>query len=240
MKSRSVTGRLANVFGFDPASLERYPLQWWMVLIIAAVVAKIAQALASDMIGQFSLLVLPFAWVVLSRTLFSFFEKRYQDKLLHQFPDALAMIVRAVRVGIPLRRGHPHRGARGRRRRPATISRLLYDRVSIGMTLEDALREMARRSKLPEYRFFTTALCAAKPDRRRLERGAGGARRRDAPPPRAESRAAMALAAEANTTRSHPRLAAVRLRRLARGAEPGLYRPAVHTPGLRDNLRAAP
>jgi tight adherence protein B len=35
---------------------------------------------------------------------------------------------------------------------------LLYDRVSIGVTLEDALREMSTRNKLPEYRFFTTAL----------------------------------------------------------------------------------
>jgi tight adherence protein B len=30
--------------------------------------------------------------------------------------------------------------------------------VSIGVTLEDALREMSTRNDVPEYRFFTTAL----------------------------------------------------------------------------------
>jgi tight adherence protein B len=35
---------------------------------------------------------------------------------------------------------------------------LLHDRVGMGVTLEDALHEMATRNKLPEYRFFATAL----------------------------------------------------------------------------------
>ena len=34
----------------------------------------------------------------------------------------------------------------------------LYNQVAIGTTLEDALREMAVRNRLPEYRFFATAL----------------------------------------------------------------------------------
>ena len=34
----------------------------------------------------------------------------------------------------------------------------LYDQVSIGTPIEDALREMAARNRLPEYRFFATAL----------------------------------------------------------------------------------
>ncbi len=157
VESRSVTGRLASVFGFDPASLERYPLQWWMVLIIAAVAAKIAQALASDMIGQYSLLVLPIAWVVLSRTLFSFFEKRYQDKLLHQLPDALAMVVRAVRVGIPVLRAINNVSHDG----PAPTRDLfsvLVNQISVGVALDDAVMAMARRSKMAEYRFFATAI----------------------------------------------------------------------------------
>jgi len=35
---------------------------------------------------------------------------------------------------------------------------LLYDRIAIGVTLEDALHEMAGRTGIAEYRFFATAL----------------------------------------------------------------------------------
>ena len=67
------------------------------------------------------------------------------------------MIVRAVRVGIPLGEGI-RTVAREAAAPTGPEFALLYDRVAIGVTLEDALREMAERDKLPEYRFFATAL----------------------------------------------------------------------------------
>jgi tight adherence protein B len=157
VEPRSLFGRMADLFGFDAGGLERYPLQWWMVLIIAAVVAKIAQSLAADMIGQWSMFVLPVAWVVLSRTIFNFFEKRYKDKLLHQLPDALAMVVRAVRVGIPVLRAINNVARDG----PTPTCELfagLVDQISVGVALDDAVMNMARRSKMSEYRFFATAI----------------------------------------------------------------------------------
>jgi tight adherence protein B len=65
--------------------------------------------------------------------------------------------VRAVRVGIPL--GEGIRTVAREAAAPTCVEfGLVYDRVSIGVTLEDALREMATRNNLQEYRFFTTAL----------------------------------------------------------------------------------
>jgi tight adherence protein B len=157
VEPRSVFGRAADLFGFDPGGLERYPVQWWMVLVIAAVLAKIAQSLAADMIGQWSMLLLPVAWVFLSRTIFNFFEKRYRDKLLHQLPDALAMVVRAVRVGIPVLRAINNVARDG----PAPTCELfagLVNQISVGVALDDAVMQMAQRSKMPEYRFFATAI----------------------------------------------------------------------------------
>ena len=157
VEPRSLFGRMADLFGFDAGGLDRYPLQWWMVLIIAAVVSKIAQSLASDMIGQWSMLVLPVGLVVLSRTIFSFFEKRYKDRLLHQMPDALAMVVRAVRVGIPVLRAINNVARDG----PVPTCELfagLVNQISVGVALDDAVMHMARRSKMPEYRFFATAI----------------------------------------------------------------------------------
>jgi tight adherence protein B len=156
-KHRSVFGSMADIFGFDPAGLDRYPLKWWLVLLITAVAAKVGQSLASDMVGLWSMLALPAAWVVLSRTVFGIFEKRFQEKLLNQFPDALAMIVRAVRVGIPVMRAINNVA----RDAPAPTCHMfarLLDQISVGVALDAAVLDMAQSSRMSEYRFFATAI----------------------------------------------------------------------------------
>jgi tight adherence protein B len=147
----------ARLFGYDPARADHYPLRWPIALGITLAAARAVAALVGILAGTWSELVIPVAWVWFSRRLFSWSERRRRTALYTQFPDALAMIVRAVRVGIPL-----GEGIRTVAREAAEPTKgefaLLYDRVSIGVTLEDALREMATRNNLPEYRFFTTAL----------------------------------------------------------------------------------
>ena len=147
----------ARVFGYDPAHAEHYWPRWWIVLSIALVLARAVAEMLSIFAGKWSLLIVPVLWVMLSRFAFHWSEQRRRNTLYSQFPDALAMIVRAVRVGIPLSEGI-HTVAREAMPPTGPEFGLLYDRVSIGVTLEDALREMATRNKLAEYRFFTTAL----------------------------------------------------------------------------------
>ncbi len=154
---KSVYGRMASIFGFDPANLDRCPLKWWLVLAIAMVGAKIVQSLASSVLGSWSLLLLPFAWVMVSRMTFGYFEKKYKDKLLFQFPDALAMIVRGVRVGIPVPRAL-HNVARDAPAPTSEVFARLVDQVSVGVALDAAVLEMGRECGLPEYRFFGTAI----------------------------------------------------------------------------------
>ena len=147
----------ARLFAYHPDRAEHYPLNWLFVLGIALLAARGIAALVGIFAGGWSLLIIPVAWVMFSRGFFNWSEQRRRNALYAQFPDALAMIVRAVRVGIPL-----GEGIRTVAREAAAPTRvefgLLYDRVSIGVTLEDALREMATRNNLQEYRFFTTAL----------------------------------------------------------------------------------
>lgn len=147
----------ARLFGYDPTHAEHYSLRWWLVLSIALVLARAVAEMLHIFFGTWSLLIVPVPWVMLSRFAFHWSEQRRRDALYAQFPDALAMIVRAVRVGIPLSEGI-HTVAREAMPPTGPEFGLLYDRVSIGVTLEDALREMAERNKLPEYRFFATAL----------------------------------------------------------------------------------
>jgi tight adherence protein B len=147
----------ARLFGYNPAHAEHYVMRWWIVLGVALLAARAAAALVGIMAGEWSLLVMPAAWVMFSRFIFHWSEQRRRTALYEQFPDALAMIVRAVRVGVPLGEGI-RTVAREAAAPTGPEFALLYDRVAIGVTLEDALREMAERDQLPEYRFFATAL----------------------------------------------------------------------------------
>jgi tight adherence protein B len=147
----------ARLFGYDSNHAGDYPMRWWLVLGLALLASRLAAAMLSIFAGPWALAVMPVAWVLISRYVFHWSEGRRRNALYAQFPDALAMIVRAVRVGIPL-----GEGIRTVAREAPAPTRpefaLLHDRVSIGVTLEDALREMSERNKLPEYRFFATAL----------------------------------------------------------------------------------
>ncbi len=135
------------------------------------------------------------------------------------------MIVRSVRVGIPVTEGI-RTVAREAPRPTAQEFSLLADQIRIGMPIEEALRELATRNQLPEYRFFATALA--------LQNQTGGGlaetlenlgdviRKRVALKGRAH-----ALASEARTSIIHPRLAPVGRRRRTAGHQPRLHHAAV-------------
>jgi tight adherence protein B len=147
----------ARLFGYDPAHAEHYSLRWWIVLGAALIPARALAEMAGIFAGTWSLLVVPVAWVWFCRFAFHWSEERRRNILYAQFPDALAMIVRAVRVGIPLGEGI-HTVAREALPPTGPEFAQLYDRIAIGVTLEDALHEMADRTGIAEYRFFATAL----------------------------------------------------------------------------------
>jgi tight adherence protein B len=115
------------------------------------------QWLLHGLLGNLSLGLLPLVsfWVV--RSVYKGSDAKRSNKLYSQFPDALATIVRGVRVGIPV--SEALKAVAQDSEMPTSIEfGRLYDQVSIGTPIEDALREMASRNKLPEYRFFATAL----------------------------------------------------------------------------------
>jgi len=149
--------KLAGLFGFDPALAEHYVLRPWLALAATFVAAGVGAKLGSSLAGNLAWLGLPAGWVVLSRAFFNWCRRRRADALFQQFPDALAMIVRAVRVGIPVTDSIR---AVGQELDPPTGPEFarLSEELAIGMTLDDALRAMAGRNKLQEYRFFATAL----------------------------------------------------------------------------------
>lgn len=158
---RSGTARvwamLGGVFGFDLARAVHYPVKVPVVLAGALGLAVVVSYLVGAVLGDVARLAIPLLWIGASRKAFNSFEQRRAGKLYNQFPDALAMIVRSVRVGIPV--SDSVRAVSKEALEPtATEFGNLSDQLAIGVALEDALRDCAVRNRLPEYRFFATTL----------------------------------------------------------------------------------
>jgi tight adherence protein B len=148
--------RLARLFGYDLGGSDE-GMRWYLVLPVTFVVSIVASELTGALLGGADLLVAPPCWVMLSRTLWGWRREKRLARALAQFPDALAMIVRAVRIGIPVAEA-VRIVAREAREPTARSFAELADEVTIGVPLDAALRRMAERTGLAEYRFFATAI----------------------------------------------------------------------------------
>ena len=148
---------LAGLFGFSFAKTEQYTLAWPWVVLISLVGGRIAVALGSGMFGPLAWIIMPVATIGLCRTIFGTMISKRTDKLRRQFPDAIGLIVRAVRVGVPVTEALR---VVGREMVAPTGGEFekLADQIAIGSPLEIALRELSLRNGLPEYGFFASAL----------------------------------------------------------------------------------
>jgi tight adherence protein B len=157
LRGATFASKFCNFLHYDPAHQASYPVKPVVALLLALVPSAVFARLVVGFGGPVGWLVLPLACLLICRWFYSQCEDRLMATLFKQFPDALAMIVRAVRVGLPIvealrvvARENPEPTARE--------FAALVAQTSIGVALEEALREMADRNKLPEYRFFATAL----------------------------------------------------------------------------------
>ena len=153
----SASQRIAAQFGFDPDRTAHYKLRPWMVLLLTLIAARGLTMLTSGVLGNLSLLGTPVVWVLLSRSAFSSMDERFTRVLVKQFPDALSMIVRSVRVGIPVSEAIRVVGHEAPEPTCSEFNRLAGD-LAIGATIEDAIKAMAERTGLAEYRFFATTI----------------------------------------------------------------------------------
>lgn len=161
-----VKTRAAAWLGVDLERPETCPLPWWIMVGIAAIVADIAISALASLFGGLTWLLLPLVWVGFSRVIFYWFKSKRQNKLLVQFPDALMMIVRSVRVGVPVSEAM-HIIAHEQPQPTAAEFQLLANQLSIGEPLDRAIASMAHHADVSDYRFFAIALT--------LQSKAGGA-----------------------------------------------------------------
>ncbi len=149
--------RLAGICGFSKDRQDAYPMRIPLLLLLAVLPAVVAERLLGRVVGMSLDLALPVFWIGSSQLLFRNLHARHSDKLYRQFPDALSMIVRSVRAGVPL---HEALRVVARESLEATSRQFtrICDQVSIGIRLDEALRDAAVRTGVPEYSFFTVAL----------------------------------------------------------------------------------
>jgi len=156
-KKQPFYNTLARQFGIDMLRTDLYPVKWWVVLLIALGVACVVFTIAQRLVGPYAIIALPAAWVFFSRAAFNWMIGRRKGRLLAQFPEAMAIIVRAVGVGIPVAVAMRSVATEAPEPTRHEFAQLI-EQLTIGVTLEDALFAMAHRANLPEYRFFATAL----------------------------------------------------------------------------------
>lgn len=97
------------------------------------------------------------AMVVAPALLVRFLQGRYQRRFLETFPDALDVIVRAVRAGLPI----PEAMEVVTREIELPVGgefRRLLDELRIGTAMEEALQRAADRVRVPDFRFFVVSL----------------------------------------------------------------------------------
>lgn len=156
--------RAAALIGVDLQQSETYPIPWWSVPPLAALITAGLIFLASHPLKSHPALLYgaeyfgsPIDWYLITRFIFNMFTNRRNTKLIEQFPDALNTVVRCVRVGIPM--GEALRTVAKDAMEPTKAEfTILADKVSIGVPLDVALRELGVRVKLTEYQFFATAI----------------------------------------------------------------------------------
>ena len=93
-------------------------------------------------------------------------QSRYQRRFLDAFPEALDLIVRAVRSGLPAPEAI-ELAAREVRPPVGIEFRRLVDEMRIGTEMEEVLQRAADRVRVPDFRFFAISLV--------LQRQTGGA-----------------------------------------------------------------
>jgi tight adherence protein B len=156
--------RAASWIGVDLQQAETYPIKWYLVPPIMLGPTWFIMFLASHPLASHEALWLvvkyigsPVLWWMLTGFAFNSFTNKRNGKLVEQFPDALNTIVRCVRVGIPI--GEALRTVARDAQEPTKAEfTILADKVTIGIPIDIALRELSLRVKLTEYQFFATAL----------------------------------------------------------------------------------
>lgn len=147
----------------------------WGVTTSTARLAVYAFGAALVSIGLFRVVLHLPLWLFLPMTIAAFLmiprvivrqeQHRVEARFMALFPDAIDMVVRMVRAGLPVTATMRTLGQRAAPPVNAVFA-AVADQIEIGIPMEDALTNMSERVGLADFRFFATAVS--------LQRATGG------------------------------------------------------------------
>jgi tight adherence protein B len=149
-----------RLVGRDAPLAAAFPIKTLHAVGIAVIAAGIVFLLARSFLEAPIWIAAPAglcAFLLIPRMVCGWVLGNQRLKLLEQMPDALGLLVRAARSGMPVSEGV--RVCANESVGPtADEFRVIADTVAVGTPLEAALEEAADRTGMPEYRFFVTAV----------------------------------------------------------------------------------
>lgn len=198
IRHKTLLDLLSHLPGFDIRRPTEYPRMWWIPLLIGLSLGRAAAGIATNMVGEVGWGAWPVVAILTCRMTFKWIQDRQDGQLLQQFPDALSMLVRSVRAGLPLTDA-VRVVAREIPQPTAGQFQIIVNDLTIGMPISQSLTRLAARTSLAEYHFFATALTLQSQTGGRLSETLDGLadmiRKRIAAKDRA-----LALASEARTS----------------------------------------
>jgi tight adherence protein B len=129
-------------------------------LVLTGIAAAIAVGAAARFMGFNPVLVIGLSGAAAAaapRFLLRFAQLRYQRRFLDVFPDAIDLIVRAVRAGLPALDAIDV-AAREIGAPVGTEFQKVLDDTRIGVAMADALNHAADRIRVPDFRFFVASI----------------------------------------------------------------------------------
>jgi tight adherence protein B len=129
-------------------------------LVSTGIAAAAVTGFAARFMGFNSVLVIGLsgaAAAAAARFLLRFAQLRYQRRFLDVFPDAIDLIVRAVKAGLPALDAIDL-AAREIAAPVGTEFQKVLDDTRIGVSMADALNRAADRIRVPDFRFFVASI----------------------------------------------------------------------------------
>lgn len=158
--STSTTGvtRALRLLNYRPEIPQAQVVPWPLVLLAAAAVGVLAHMQATALLG--SVLAVPAALAaaaLAARGIFGWQHARYCQAVFEQIPEAIGLMVRAIRAGLPLAEA-----LRSISREMAAPTKDEFARVvgdmAIGRPVDAALMRLHERTGLTEYAFLAVTL----------------------------------------------------------------------------------
>jgi tight adherence protein B len=123
-----------TILAVAAAWVSQFFLAWWICLLDAVVI-----------------------WIILVRSIFGWELDRYRGRLLRQMPDTIHLVISATRAGLPVSESFRTVVQEMPNPTSAEFERVV-DEMALGVTADDALLNMHRRTGVTEYAIFAVTI----------------------------------------------------------------------------------